>query len=246
AHANNASVTPGLPAGIQNGDILLSVNAIRSTTAFPNTSTQGYNYMGFPADPNVRVFGKIVTDVVSEVAPTISFSGGIAGDTTSSFIIALRGRFVSSIPVISVISDIALPIIGENGQSNGSAQDIAYPGLTIPVNSFVLYIGWKQNGGLTSTTNPGTKIIDTASALGNGQALTAAYQQNQGPTSIGSGSFVVTGGAAAISKGIVIALKPTVITQTLTISQRGVNGAQRDWPAGANVRLPSRRFWRLS
>ncbi len=124
AHANNANVTPGIPAGVATGNLLLCLAAIRNSgTGVPNTPA-GYTRLPvFPA-ANVQVFAKIAVSG-AEAAPTITFAGGVANADTSAQMCRLTG----------IWHDIAR-IIAPGGAAwrlNPSAQIITYPGLPQPV-----------------------------------------------------------------------------------------------------------------
>lgn len=228
AHGDNASVVPGLPAGLQDGDLLVTVAAIRSLTAFPSgTTAPDSAFLGFPGDPNVRLIGRICTNAGTETAPTILFTGGAAGDTTTAVIFALRGPVTALSPVANLI-----PV--QYGQQNASAQDIAVPGIRPPAHSFVLYVGWKQDD-CTSVSSPGTEIVEATSTTGNDQTLVLAYSQNVAGTVISPGSFTVAGGASAVSKGLTIAFLADK-RQILTVA-RGVNGIFQSHAAGTALRL---------
>src|SRR6185503_17975589 len=82
AHAVNASVSPGLPAGMTPdvGQVVIGLAAIRNSgTGTPNLPS-GYSQIG--ASGNVLVFGKYY--VTGDSAPTVSFTGGVANADTSA------------------------------------------------------------------------------------------------------------------------------------------------------------------
>jgi hypothetical protein len=207
AHADNAAVVPGLPAGIQAGDLMLCLAASRNTSVFTGGMNNGWTFVEFPTDPNVRLFGKIAT--ASESAPTVSFvAGGGAGDTSSAQIAAFRGAF----------GPIATLVVDRIGQANASAQNIAYPALSVTEDGLlILYYGQKADD-WTSVTSPGTEIGEPSSTLGNDQGLVWSWQNQGVAANIAAGSFTVTGGASAVSKGAVYALRPGDLVQTDTIT----------------------------
>lgn len=236
AHGDNAAVTPGLPTGNADDDLLLMVTAIRNTAATPSASTQGYTAIW--SDGNVVWWAKIRSG--AQTAPQVSFTGGSAGDTTSAQIIALPGKW----------HDLSNIVVNKAAALNASAQDIAYPGLSLTqagpglgaVNDcIVIYAGWKQDD-FTSVASPGTEIAEASTTTGNDQSLVWAYTIQTTATNIAPGSFTVTGGASAVSKGYVLALRCDRQTATVT---RSVNGVTKSHAAGAAVELADPVVWAL-
>lgn len=216
AHADNASVTPGLPAGAQQGDLLIVYAAIRSTSGVVGTPS-GYSVL-FAAG-HVAAFCKIHTG--TESAPTVSFTSGAAGDTTSAQVAALRGVT----PTV---------LFGPSTQSNASAQNIAYPAMTYSGGPLVvLWFGWKQDD-WTSVANFETEIGEPSTTTGNDQGLVWNFSYQSLTTGLSSGSWTVTGGASAISESYVVAVDCRVQSATVT---RAVNGVSKAQASGAAVRL---------
>lgn len=207
AHANNASVSPSLPAGIQAGDMLLLFAAIRNTSATVNGPSDW-------SDPwlnhgHVKVFARKATG--SESAPTVTFTGGAAGDDTSAQICAFRN---------------ATKLVGVAHQTNASAQDIATPGFGVDrAGSLIVYVGWKQDD-WTSVASPGTEIGEPDTVAGNDQGIVWSYTIQTTAADVAATSFVVTGGAAAVSKSGVLQLAGSVQTLTVTRAVNGVTKAQ--------------------
>jgi hypothetical protein len=223
AHGNNASVTPGMPAGVQAGDLLLVFAAIRNSgTGMPDTPT-GYtllrNLTGDPAQPrNAALYAKVHTG--TESAPQVTFTGGAANADTSAQMAAFRG--------------VGITVHASAGQLNGSVQDIAYPALDISRdNCAVIYLGWKQDD-WTSVASPGTEIGEPDTTTGDDQGIVWAYTLQTTATAIASGVFTVTGGASAVSRSAVVALATDVQTMTVT---RGTNGVTKAIPIGSQVNV---------
>jgi hypothetical protein len=87
----------------------------------------------------------------------------------------------------------------------------------------VLVLGWKQDDWTSVATLSGlTEIGDVPSTDGNDQGLIWDYVIQTNPALVDLGSFVVTGGASAISKSAVVAFVGGF--QTMTVSARSVNG----------------------
>jgi hypothetical protein len=224
AHGVNASVVPALPAGTQLGDLLLVFAAIRNSGTGTVDAPIGYTQL--VSYGNMGLFGKIHTG--TESAPTVSFTGGVALADTSAQMAAFR--------------NCQLQVIGSSTKLNGAVQDIAYSALPmLRDRCLILYLGWKQDDWTSVATLAGaTEIGDLPTTTGNDQGLVWDYLIQTTQASIPAGSFTVTGGAVAISRGVVIALAGDVQAATLT---RAVNGVAKAQVAGAAVSLFSPSYW---
>ena len=231
-HASNASVTPGIPASVAAGNLLIVVAAIRNSgTGVPDTPS-GYSRLPvFASTDNVQVFAKVA--VGGDAAPTITFTGGVANATTSAQMIRIAGAF----------SDPDDCFVTGQSQLNSSAQDIAYPALLVAwpapevANCFVVYLGWKQDGFTSVATISGaTEIAEASTTTGDDQSLVWDYVIQTTATNIREGSFAVTGGASAISRGAVFAVRSNVQAVTVTRSVNDVTKAQTANTAVAEYR----------
>lgn len=202
-HGDNATLHPAFPAGIVAGDVIVITTHIRNTAAFAgDVNTPG----GWKQLLNL---GHIVV-VAQEwdgvfTAPSCVFSGGSAGDTTSARCFAWRGVKVSlSGPAVSV--------------TNASAQNVATPAYTPARNGAVALVGaWKQDDWTSVAALAGlTEIADDPTTTGNDQGTALDYVIQTTIAAIGATSFVVTGGASAVSKGWALGINaaPT-LTATL-------------------------------
>lgn len=211
AHGDNASLTPGLPASIAAGDLLLVFAAIRATGAGVPNLPAGYRLL---ADlGNVALFGKYAT--ASESAPTVTFTGGVSGNTTSAQMAAFR--------------NVAAAAAYSSGPLGGLAQNISYPELgVITDNCVILWLGWKASNWTSVATVSGAtaEIGEPSSALGSTQGIVWDYLIQTTAASIPSGSFTVTGGLSATTLGAVVALRSDPQTFTVTRSVNGVSKAQ--------------------
>lgn len=220
AHANNASVTPGAPASRAAGDLLLMPAAIRTTSGLV-TEPSGYSTLW--TSGNVKVFARIATNTAADL-PTVSFTGGAAGDDTSAQIARFTGLF----------SNVSSLLVNSVSATNGSAQDIAVPGIKARWdNCLGLYIGWKQDD-YTSVTSPGTEISEASTVTGNDQSFVWSYVIQTTAALINASTFTVTGGAAAVSKAGVLLIRSD--TQTATVT-RAVNGVSKAIAASAPAKL---------
>lgn len=227
-HDDNAAVTPGLPAGMAAGDLMLIFAAIRSSgTGTVNTPT-GYTRLPvWTTTDNVQLFAKVHSG--SESGPTVTFTGGSSGDTTSAQMLAFRN-------MPTTLEDLADLVVTSTTLLNASAADILFPSVfpqRVP-GCVVLYLAWKQDD-WTSVAQPSgfTEAIDTSSTTGNDQGIVGGYQIQTTPASAGAFTPVVTGGASAISRSAMVALSGGY--QTLTASARSVNGVVKSHAVGTRI-----------
>lgn len=228
AAGDNASLNPGLPASVASGDRVYIFASIRNVAASVNLPTNWTSLLNFA---NIRVMYRDYDGVWT--MPTVTFTGGAAGDTTLAQSAAWRG----------ILSDV----IQSTSNTNGSAQDIAVPNadftaFTNGQADILLFVGWKQDD-WTSTVmadlnNGGrsfivTEIEELSSILGNDAAQVWAYIA-EGPSQYDADSFVVTGGAAAVSKATGMFLQTAQNRFTVT---RSVNGIVKSHVAGTEVKL---------
>lgn len=219
ANADNATVVPALPTGLAVTDLLLELAAIRNSgTGTPNTPA---GYAVVVAFANMAIFAKAASS--SEAAPSQSFTGGVAGATTSAQTAAFTraGTTVLGTPAT---------------QLNGSAQNIAYPGLTPGSDDCIILLAvWKQSVNTGMTTPAGfTPIANTSSALGSGQSMAWYFQIQTAATAISSGTITVSGGVSAISRAVVAAVSgvPPVTANSLF---RRIVGTVDSVPVGTDI-----------
>lgn len=225
-HDVNASVQPVLPSHAA-GQLLVVFAAIRNSGAgIPQvpTNTTGWQRLPiFTATSNAQVFAKIATSS-AETDPIVTFTGGVANADTSAQAIRLNGKWY----------DLDRVVLRAANSLNASAQDIAYPGLVVEAdNCIVIYFGWKQDD-WTSVSSPGTEFGEPDTTTGDDQGIVWSRQIQTTRAPISPGVFTVTGGAAAISRAAVAALRPPAQEFTVT---RAVNGVVKSHAAGADVRL---------
>lgn len=225
-HGNNANVTPGAPAGVVAGNLLLIFAAIRNIGAGTiNVPTGWVRLPLFGATENVALLGRIA-QANGEAMPLVTFSGGVANADTSAQCARFGGTFydVANLPVTW----------GRSGSL--SSQDIAYPATRVPyANSLVLYVGWKSDDWTSVATIAGaTEIGEPSTTTGDDQGIVWDYLIQTTAADIAGGSFVVTGGATAVTIGGVIVLHPDV--QTFTVA-RSVNGVVKAQTAGTELQL---------
>lgn len=202
AAANNASVTPALPAGILAGDLLVTLASIRNSGTGTVNTPAGWTTM---ADfGNMRLIGRRY--VAGDAAPAITFASGVANADTLARMVAFRRADL--IPVTTAT------------KLNTSAANVAYPALTTPApNLAILVAGWKQDDWTSVAAIGGmTEAWEQAATTGDDAAQVLDYVIQTAAADIPAGSLVVTGGASAISRSIVVALQhaPYLNEQTAT------------------------------
>lgn len=214
---NNTSLTPAVPSG-NVGDTLVCWASIRNSgTGTIGTAPSGWQTL--LTFGNVALLGK-VADTASETAPTVTFSGGAANEDTLARVHRFR--------------NMPLNVVASSTLLNISAQNVAYPALTVPLaNSVVFLYGWKQDDWTSVATALGAEIDDTFATAGNDAAQGLDYVIQTTATNVVAGSFVVTGGASAISRGVVVSMGPagnTATTQTHTLPANTLtNAASWQW-----------------
>jgi hypothetical protein len=135
------------------------------------------------------------------------------------------------------LDDLNDAVVYAAALTNASAQDVAFPGNPVkrsgaPIDGAVtLLLAGKDNAWTSVATVAGmTEAVDAASSTGNGQSLAVDYAIQTTSTAISDGSFVVTGGASAVSNGYAIAFAAGF--QTMTVSTRSVNAVVKAQTAG--------------
>lgn len=200
AHANNASVVPGLPAGTMTGDLLLLWVACRERGVQAPNAPAGYSLLANIS--NARLFGKLAGGTpgvaTTDVAPTVTFNVPVTGSSVSAQLARVRGcaaqRFFSESFIATALS-----------------QNIDYGALsgTLDDSGFLLYLGWKQDDWTSVQTIPGaTEIGEPSTTLGDDQGIVWDYANvPAGPLVVPTGSFVVSGGTTARNLGCTVVLR---------------------------------------
>lgn len=193
ATGNNASVVPALPAGIAaDRDLLVILASIRNSGTGTVNVPAGWTAMA--SFGNMALLGKRY--VTGDTAPTVTFTGGVLNADTIAQMAAFRNAELA--PATSAT------------QLNASAQNIAYPALTVPDDGRVVVVaGWKQATWTSVATLAGMAEIGEATAVaGDDSSQVWDYLIQSTAANIAASSFVVTGGVAAISRAVVAALRP--------------------------------------
>lgn len=224
ATGNNTSVTPGLPAGVAVGDVVFIWASIRATAATMAVPA-GWTHVNFAANPNARLVARVYDGVWT--MPTVTFSGGAAGDDTIGQSCAFRG--------------IRLEVLSQwTGSSPGMNSQAFALGANGKENLLVLWAGWLQGtfatAAATTALGTPTEIQETVSIVGNDEGQVWAYLLN-GVDAAGSAPALVwaTTGAPSVQGAVIVAAFRRV-PQTLTVV-RAVNGIVKAQTAGTPVRL---------
>lgn len=240
AHADNTTVAPALPAGITAnvGQSIYLLCAIRNTAASViGTPPSGWTRITPSTLTHVALFHRYY--VTGVTAPTVTPTGGAAGDTVSGVTFA----YTNSTPVLDSTDGPNGPLGGYALSENSSAANIAWPALPLRTarsrglrerNCLQLLLLWKQDD-YTSIAQPSgwTEIVEASTTTGNDQSLYVAAKIVTDPTAVTAGSAVVTGGASAISKGIALVLRPA---QSATV-ERNVAGIATSHTAGDPIHV---------
>jgi hypothetical protein len=178
---------------------------------------------------NFELFTRYYVDGTGNDAPTVSFTGGAAGADTIAQIATFSGCSAELDDGQYGESDVS-----PQAQLNSSAQNIAYPSLSVRRDGcVVIYAGWKQDDWTSVATVGDAEIGEPDATAGSDAGMVWAYDIQTTATDVTAGSFSVTGGISAISRGIVLALRPL---QTVTV-ERSVNGVVQSIAAGEAVHV---------
>jgi hypothetical protein len=225
ASGSNVSLTPALPAGLQaadpvtgrSADLMLILASIRNSgTGTVNTPT---GWTALLTSGNVALLGKYYE--TGDAAPTVTFAAGVVNATTLAQCMAFRG----------VDPDITRVLGASTSQLNASAQNIAVPGLVAPDDNYAhVLMAWKQDDWTGVGQLSGqfmTEISDSPSTTGDDAGLEIQYRLGGfvGAATFSATTLTVTGGAVAISRALVVALRPFRGT-----TYQIFNGYTASWP----------------
>lgn len=190
ATAAAGPITPGMPASVIAGDLVLIFASTRNAgTGTVNTPA---SWTMLAANLNTAILGRIYDGVWT--IPSVSFTNGAGLEDTIAQTAAFRNASLTP----EVISKSA----------NASQQNISYGGFTArPDAVLAIVAGWKQDDWTSVATLAGfTEIQEAVSVAGNDAGQVWDYQIQSVPATIPAGSLVVTGGAAAIGSYITLGI----------------------------------------
>jgi len=225
SHADNAAVTPAMYAGATTSDLICVLARIRGSAGA--LAVTGYELMHQIGE--LCLFARVHDG--TEADPTVTPTGGAAGDTVSAFTFGLRGTSCT----FTTLADM---IVTSVSQTNASAANIAYGGVyPIQQEGCILLLLAGKSDDWTSVAVPSgwTEIAEPTTTTGSDQGLYAAYQIQTTPALAVAGSLVVTGGGSAVSESMVLALAAGY--QTLTVSARSVNGVVKAHSAATKIEV---------
>ena len=221
--ADNAAVTPAIYAGAAANDWILVLARIRAASNGVIDTPFGYTRIRIPgvsASAEMQLFAKVHTG--TETDPTITPTGGAAGDTVSAVTFGLRNMPIA-------LDDLNDAVVDASALTNAAAQNVAFPGsLVRKLGAYidgcvVLLLAGKDDAWTSVAGVAGmTEAVDSATTTGNDQSLAVDYVIQTTAAHVLPGSFTVTGGISAVSNGFVVAFAAGF--QTMTASARSVNG----------------------
>ncbi|MGW3992226.1 hypothetical protein ACWEF6_01945 [Amycolatopsis sp. NPDC004772] len=190
ATGNNASVVPGAPAGLAVGDLKLILASIRNSGAGSVVTPAGWTKVA--ESGNLALLARV--HQAGDTPPTVTFTGGVVNTDTLAQMACFRNS--QAFP-----TDV-------HGLLNGSAQNVLMSSITQIGRGMILYLGWKQDD-FTSSSTPtfATKIGDVSSTAGDDAGMFwDFFSEPDGNAGLpfGGDTITITGGAAAISRSIVV------------------------------------------
>lgn len=193
----NASVTPALPAGLLDGDLLVIFASIRNSGAGTVNTPAGWTAAAVSGNI-VMLTRRYVSGVV---APVVTFTGGVLNATTMARMVAVRNGHLFP--------------VAQASQLNASQQSMPYPAITTTEpKTLALFHFWKQDDWTSVSpvaTWSDTTVIGDDASMGIYPVDLIAAGTNPGS------SITVTGGAAAISRVLIAAFRRAdFITQETT------------------------------
>jgi len=209
ATAVNASVSPTVHASTADGDMVIIFASIRNSgTGVPVAPT---GYVTLITFGNVAFFARKWT-TGDTTTPTVTFTGGVANADTIALVLTYRG----------ISEEILQQVTASATQLNGSAQDIAFPFLIVPKDRHLILLGlWKQDEATGAGLPAGwTSAGGTLNVTAGDDALNfARYVIQTTAANTSAGTQTITGGAAAISRAVLVALKPAA---SIAVTQQDV------------------------
>lgn len=241
--ANNVptgpTLSPGAPAGVQVGDLLVLISESRSNSATASTPS-GWSgpFSGFPARSGTASGGTIyiwyrVADGTSTDTPTVTWSGltsGTSGDATGAGILC----YING---------------GVQEGSSANAQDLSaqtttttIPGVTtINDKDIVLNVAMKllESSGETATVTTYTERADNSTTSGTGHIVHVSDLVKTPAGASGSGTITWSATGSARAFTVTLIIKPTnavVEPDSSWYTEYGFSGESGFAPAPIAVR----------
>lgn len=211
ATANNVAVNPAMPTAARARHAVLLYGSVRDGSGAV-TLTAAYQANLLYDQGHVKIGVKRHTG--TEAAPTVTPSGAAANSDVIGQTAHLRNLDVTATDLAHILT-LAIE------------QNVSFPALTPSrARQAILFAGWKQNlwtsvAALAGGAYAGyVEFGDPFSSVGNDMAQVWGWKQQTGAEAeaIPAGQFVVTGGSAHVTRGIVIALTPLDLTVSGSIT----------------------------
>jgi hypothetical protein len=207
---DNVSLVPALPTGLADGDLMIIFATIRNSGTGTVDTPSGWANM--LTSGNCTVLARYYE--TGDVAPTVSFTGGVAGATTTARCFAFRGCH----------PQLTRAFVNTASQLNAtSATTIALPGMVATAKSWMVdpdavttvILGWRQDDATSIATLSGqfmTEISDSPATAGSDAHTEIQYRLGafSGAKTFTATNFSITGGVTAISRGLGFQLAPAV------------------------------------
>lgn len=230
AYADNASVTPGLPGGATAaGHLMVLVAAARSSGTVAACPSGWFEIDGLFENELLAL--RVHTG--SESAPTVTFSGGAAGDTHGAVIASFAGLQARQ----PIVLDSVEVVMANSATNTGTSQNIDVAALpAIRDNCAVMQVGVKQDDWTSVAALAGaTEVYDGSSTLGSDMGIVWDWRSQSTRTAVAAQTFIVTGGTSVNWDSGIFAIDGNVQSLTVTRAQDGTTAAAH--AAGAQMRL---------
>jgi hypothetical protein len=206
-NSGNVIRTPGLPAGVVSGDMLVYVTYQRETAGVFPTAT-GYSVVLDHATGNSHLKIEYKIAGAGEAAPSFAT---VTGASAQGAILS-RGFALSGTDTVSPID-----VTGTVFDSASSANIGPITGITPTVADYaVIVVGgraddWTSVAPLTGDSLTWTETIDSFTTSGSDAGMVADVGIRSGAASaVTAKTFTVTGGTATPVKGVMFSVKPVV------------------------------------
>lgn len=230
AYADNASVTPGLPGGGTGGGHLMVLFAYARSASTVVNAPAGWDVVpGMPGDNGLIA---VRTHTGTESAPTVTFTGGSAGDTHGAVIASFQG-----LQARQGTSDLPGVNYGSQTSNSGTSQNIDVPAFpAMRDNVAAMQFGAKADDWTSvATLSGGTEVYDGSSTLGSDLGLVWDFRAISTRAAVAAQTFTVTGGASAAWDSCIMLIDGNIQRFTVTRGVAGTTAVAHS--AGDQVRL---------
>jgi hypothetical protein len=237
--ADNAAVTPADYTGGAAQDWALVVARVRDPSVSLAITDPNYTYQLLGAVAGLRLWATVRG--ADTPAPTITPTGGGAGDVLSAATFGLENMPIT-------LADLTDAILDIRTLTNATAQNITFrrlPSQRTRYGRVILLIAGKSDDSTGIAVPAGfTELIDASTGTGDDQTLYVAYRIDTDPAKVDRGALVVSGGATAVSESMVIALPGGYQTLTVARSQNA-DPVVKSHAAGDKLAIYRPGIWAL-